>query len=123
MRILHGVLMLLMLVFMAVQYNDPDGLKWLAIYGLPAVLMLLAVVHPMFYRTMAGRCVRGIAVVALAAGVVWFWPNTADFWHQEVWWETEPAREGMGVMIAFIVALSAFLIRTAHGNNNQRRHA
>jgi len=40
--------------------------------------------------------------------VAWFWPQTPGFWHQEVWWVTEEAREGMGMMIAFIALLTVW---------------
>jgi len=111
MRILHGLLLLLMLLFMAVQYNDPDGPLWIAIYSVPALLMLVAVVRPAVYFHLAGRLVRWGALAVMAAGVVWFWPSSAGFWRQEVWWETESAREGMGMMIAFLVTAAVFLVR------------
>jgi len=111
MRIMHGILLLVMLAFMAVQYNDPDGPLWLAIYSAPALLMLIAVVRPEFYSTLVGRLGRWLIVAAMVAGVVYFFPTTAGFWRQEVWWETESAREGMGMMIAALIAASAFLAR------------
>jgi len=110
MRLLHGVLLLLMLLFMAVQFNDPDGMLWVGIYGVSAALMVIALTWPNFFAQAPGRLVRWLCVAGLAAGVVWFWPTSRGFWRQEVWWETETAREGMGIMIAFIVSLSSFLV-------------
>jgi len=40
MRILCFVLASLMILFAAVQINDPDGFKWMIIYGVPALLAL-----------------------------------------------------------------------------------
>ena len=46
MRILNGVLCLLMLAFVAVQYNDPDAAVWMVIYALPAAWAALAAWQP-----------------------------------------------------------------------------
>src|SRR5690606_6185866 len=42
MRYLNIVLGILMLAFVAVQYNDPDGPIWMAIYAVPAIWAFLA---------------------------------------------------------------------------------
>lgn len=115
MRIVHGLLLLVMLLFIAVQFNDPDGLLWAGIYGVPSLMMLVAIMRPQWFSMPTGRVLRWVAVAALAAGIVYFWPKTSGFWRQEVWWETETAREGMGIMIAFLVAASAFLASAATG--------
>ncbi len=112
MRILHSSLLLMMLLFMVVQYNDPDGPLWVGIYSLPALMMLVAIVQPGIFANRLGRVLLWVALVALAAGVVHFWPKTQGFWRQEVWWETESAREGMGMMIAFLVGASALLVKS-----------
>ena len=49
-----------------------------------------------------------VSVVMSAAGVVYFWPETPGFWRMEVWWETETAREGMGMTIAMLVLAIVF---------------
>jgi hypothetical protein len=41
------------------------------------------------------------------AAVVFYWPQVPGFWHKEVWWNEETAREGMGVMAALVVLLVA----------------
>ena len=111
MRILHGLLLLTMLLFTLLQLNDPDGLLWTAIYTIPTLTMLVAVLRPQWFRTTAGRFVRWVSVGSMAAAVAYFLPKTSGFWSSDVWWETEAVREGMGVIIAFLVAASAFLIR------------
>lgn len=40
-KIVFGIFSVLFFVFAAVQYNDPDGWKWMLAYGIPAVLFLL----------------------------------------------------------------------------------
>jgi len=111
MRLFFGILLLVMFLFMAVQYNDPDGPLWVLIYSVPALLMLVAMLRPGWFSRRAGRWIRAVMVLGLAAGVIWFWPSSEGFWRQEVWWETETAREGMGMMIAFLVGAAAFLVR------------
>jgi hypothetical protein len=41
-RIVSGVMALLFLFATAVQYNDPDPLRWMAIYGLAGFVSLQA---------------------------------------------------------------------------------
>jgi hypothetical protein len=108
MRIVTAVFCVLMLLFAAVQYNDPDALYWGAIYGVAAIWCGLAAFRPAVVSG-AGRMAL-VACLAIAAfGVFWYWPKTPGFWHQEVWWVTETAREGMGMMIAFAALLIAWL--------------
>lgn len=97
----------LMIVFAAVQYNDPDGLIWGLIYLVPAVWAGLAAFrleHVLGNRPFA---ILGISVVGALVLTAYYWPTTPGFWRQDVWWETETAREGMGMMIASIVILVA----------------
>ena len=105
MRTVYILLGLLMVAFAAVQYNDPDGPLWAAIYLVPAVWALLAAFKPLLVRAPAGRALLWVSAAAGLAGVVYYWPTMPGFWHQEVWWVEETAREGMGMMIAFAVLL------------------
>ena len=117
MRIFHGLLLIVMLLFIAMQFNDPDGLLWIGIYGIPALLMVVAIVRPKWISLRFWRALRWGAIAIMGAGVVYFWPDTAEFWRKEIWLDTETAstesvREGMGMMIAFLVTASAFLVST-----------
>lgn len=111
MRLLNVALLAIMLMFIAVQYNDPDGAMWMAVYAVPACWAAVAA----FYHTALGhKAVHTLLLVSMflcAAGVLTFWPQTPGWWQQEVWWEVESAREGMGLMIAFVVLLVAWLSR------------
>jgi len=40
-KVIAGVISLLLFLFAAVQFNDPDGWKWVIAYGLPAILFAL----------------------------------------------------------------------------------
>jgi hypothetical protein len=42
-RALNVVMLLVFLLCIAVQYNDPDSVTWMFFYGVPAVLTLMAI--------------------------------------------------------------------------------
>lgn len=99
MRIANGIFAALLLLFAAVQFNDPDFLFWGTLYAAGAVICGLAALRP---RVLAGLPLRlayfsGLAGVAV--GLVVFWPDTPQWWMEDVWWNTETAREGMGMMV------------------------
>jgi hypothetical protein len=115
MRIVNGVLCLLMLAFVAVQYNDPDAGLWMVIYGLPAAWAALAAWRPARLQARPATLGLGLCLLAALAGVAYWWPTDAGWWRQEVWWESETAREGMGLMavaiVLAVVALTGWLGR------------
>ncbi len=106
MRIINGVLAIVMLLFAAVQYNDPDGPFWAAIYGVGALWCGLAAFRARAYTASPVFLLYGLSLAGAVFGVYWFWPTTPNWWTQEVWWNTETAREGMGIMI-FTASLCA----------------
>jgi hypothetical protein len=112
MRIANGAFCVVLILFAAAQYNDPDYLLWGAIYGIAALFTGVAALRP---RAFASGPFTTSYVVALAAsfgGMVYYWPDTPGWWVQEVWWSTETAREGMGMMIvvaAMLVAIPVIL--------------
>lgn len=112
MRILNALLCIILVLFAAAQYNDPDALLWGMIYGISAFWCGLAALRPGLLRLGPLRVLWAVCVVAGLAGMVWYWPETPNWWVREVWWETETAREGMGMMIVFAALLVAGL-RTA----------
>ncbi len=103
MRIVYGILSLLMLLFMAVQYNDPDGLLWMGIYAIPAVWCALAAFWRQSLEKTVVRAALWCSLALSALGVVYFWPLVPSFWRKSVWIDVEIAREGMGMMIVSIV--------------------
>lgn len=114
MRYVHIVLGLLMVAFAAVQYNDPDALLWVVIYLIPAAWAFAAAFRPARVQSRSGE--RGLwATVAAGVGaMVYYWPTVPGFWHKDVWWVEETAREGMGMMVALavvVVVLAATLLR------------
>ena len=71
MRILTGAMAILFLFAAAVQYNDPDPLRWMAIYGLAALTCGLSLVGrlPRLAPVAVGLAALGWAAT-LAPGVV-----------------------------------------------------
>jgi predicted membrane channel-forming protein YqfA (hemolysin III family) len=109
MQIVSAVCCLLMILFAAVQYNDPDALYWILIYGVAALWCGLAAFRPVVFSSPLWRGLLVATIVLLFIGVVWHWPRTPSFWRQEVWWVTETAREGMGMMIALFAVIIAWI--------------
>lgn len=105
MKYTNLVICILMLLFIGVQYNDPDGPMWMAIYAVPAIWAGLAFFNTPLFRKLEARKLLLVSGLAAVAGMVYFWPTTSHWWASEVWWETETAREGMGMMIAAIALL------------------
>ncbi len=105
MRFVNIVLCLLMLLFIFVQFNDPDGLVWMLIYLVPATWAAIAAWRAGLLANGMARVGLWVSIAASAAGMLYFWPKTSGWWRSEVWWEVETAREGMGMMIVTIVLL------------------
>lgn len=110
MRIINGIFALLLLLFAAVQYNDPDGAFWIVVYGIGALWCGLAALRPAIYRISLPFMLFAATVVVALYGLFHFWPDTPDWWKQDVWWETETAREGMGMMILLVALILAGIV-------------
>lgn len=109
MRYVNIVLCILMVLFAAVQYNDPDAFLWIAVYLVPAIWAGLAAFRLDYLRRNAPMAALAVCMVAGLLGVVYYWPDTPGFWRKDVWWIVETAREGMGMMIVTVVMLVAFI--------------
>ena len=117
MRVVFGVLCFVMIVFAAVQYNDPDGPIWSLLYGVPAIWTGIAAVRP---ERLSGQTTRALLLISLATALILtaiLWPPVGGWWRNEVWSMemaagtdaarvAEQAREGMGIMIITAVLLA-----------------
>ena len=110
-------LLALMLLFAALQYNDPDGLAWAALYAVPVAALLAALLHPALLATPLGRAALGVALAGLGIGTALCWPEQAGFWRRDVWWQEETAREGMGMAVALAATAATlpFALRRGRG--------
>jgi len=118
MRYLLILLGLLMVAFAAVQYNDPDALAWIVIYLVPAAWAFAAAFRPAQVRSVTGERLLWATVAAGAGVMVFYWPTVPGFWHKDVWWAEETAREGMGVMIGFAVLLVVLVAAMARNRRS-----
>ena len=113
MRVLCGVLAAVLILFAAVQYDDPDGLFWGAGYGAGALWCGLAAFSP---RTLTWAPARAVLLVTLGFavwGLVAFWPDAERWWSIDVWWPEqsgETSREGMGMMVLAAAMAAAALV-------------
>lgn len=115
MRYVFSVLALLMILAVAVQYNDPDGPLWMLYYGVPAIWCGLAAFRPALFANGTVRGLLAASVVAAIGLTIWYWPPVSGFWHEQVWRMgmidppaaqiAEQSREGMGLMIATAVLI------------------
>jgi hypothetical protein len=99
MRYASGALGILLLLFAAAQYNDPDRLFWSVAYGVPAFWAVGIAIKPASLRGTTATVLFIACMIAAFIGVYYFWPQANEWWRQEVWWRDEAAREGMGLMI------------------------
>ena len=106
MRYVHGLSCLMMVLFAAVQYNDPDGPLWSLLYGIPAIWAGLAATRPRLLAHPFAATLLGLSLLAALVLTFLYWPPVDQWWRQAVWWESEPAREGMGLMIVTAVLLA-----------------
>ena len=108
-----------MLPFLCVQYNDPDGPMWILIYAVPTVWSGLAAfrLNNVLSSDYIASLSISVAIILVLTG--YYWPTTPNFWQEDVWWVTETAREGLGMMIAsFVLLVAAFTIYSASKKNS-----
>ncbi|MBS1178052.1 MAG: hypothetical protein H6R06_2464 [Proteobacteria bacterium] len=124
MHYLNILLGLAMLGFAAVQYNDPDALLWTAYYLVPAAWTWVAAFRPQWLSSTQANLALWASVAAWLGLVVVYWPPMPGFWRPEVFMveiEGQAAREGMGLMIAWLTLLVAlFSTRQAAGRSGNR---
>jgi hypothetical protein len=90
MRYVYIAVTLLFLSFCAVQYNDPDPLIWIVIYGYAAVLTGLAV-----FRIHTPLPIPGLIIYL--AGFFYLSPHVTAQWYHD-----EEGREALGLLISLL---------------------
>lgn len=102
MRHVNGFFCVLFVLFTVVQYNDPDAILWILIYGITAVWAGLAAFRPArFAHNPLLLAVFGVTLLAMAGGAIYDWPQSiAD------WWDNEFVREGLGLIIGTVALLT-----------------
>lgn len=113
MRLLNLLFALAMLGFAAVQFNDPDAALWVVYYLVPAGWSLTAAVDVRRLQRAWVRRWLWVSAAVWFALVLYYWPPMPDFWRWSVQMEHESAREGVGLMIAWLsVLIAAYSART-----------
>jgi Transmembrane family 220, helix len=112
MRYVNGFFCVVLVLFTIVQYNDPDAILWILIYGISAVWAGLAAFRPArFAHNQLLLTVFGVTLVAIAGGAIYDWPQSiAEWWQNEVVRggmspDYEVVREGLGLIIATVALL------------------
>jgi hypothetical protein len=104
-RIINALLALTFLMAVVVQYNDPDPLRWIAIYGAAFVVSVVV------WRR--GRVHPAVPLLVGAVALVWGLsimlggPGGANYLHMFDAWEmrslaVEQAREAIGLLIVAV---------------------
>jgi hypothetical protein len=109
MRLLNFTLAILFLVFAFVQVNDPDPVVWILVYGLMAVLCVLAIFEFYPKKLLVGLLVvlAGFSTIFLG-GVTEWWasPQKAELFDDLAKMEKpyiEETREFLGLVICEVV--------------------
>ena len=104
-RTLNAVMAVLFAIAVAVQYNDPDPARWVALYGSACILSAIAVVRGTTPRLAAGA----LAVVALGWSIIVIASvrDIATYAHMFDAWEMrsatiEEAREASGLLLTAV---------------------
>ncbi len=112
MRILDLTMSVLFAFAAAVQFNDPDPIRWIAIYGVACALSLLVFLN----RRVVPAVPLAVFVVAIAwaATIAFGGPAASEYGHMFDSWEmkspsVEEAREASGLLIvaAWMMVLRA----------------
>ena len=116
MKILNILLAIVFAAFAALQYNDPDPLQWIAVYGAVAVLSALA-----SFGRYPRWAIIGLAIV-IAGWMLWLSPAVIEWMKlgfPTITGAMEPdepyvelVRECLGLLIALLAVLH--LWRSSH---------
>jgi hypothetical protein len=94
MQYVNAYLCLLFVVCAIAQYNDPDALLWILIYGIPAVWAGAIAFRPSLLSNRPLGVAYLACLAAAIAGTIYMWPSLPDNWIR-----VEEEREGFGLMI------------------------
>ena len=101
MRIANGVISVLFLYFMVVQYNDPDPLFWIICYGVTVVFTLLAMAG--IYIWFTGAVALGYLLGAVYLVPGWGTDTVMLLLEPKMYRpEVELAREAFGLFICAV---------------------
>lgn len=119
MRFVHGFLGAILLLFAALQYDDPDGYYWGPVYAVAAAWSLLAAREPaLLIDWTLARFGAPLSIVFFLAGFAWLAPTLGANWIH-----VEEARESLGYLIcAGATALAVYDARRQTAVPGEARH-
>ena len=112
-RIFFGVWTLLFLLFAFWQWNDPDPLIWISIYGFAALMSAFAAAGRFYQPLLAFGVIFGFA------GFLYMYPGAVSEWiaqelqQQDLSMKTqhmEEARESFGLLLVSLIMGVAFYV-------------
>ena len=111
-RIVNTFMALVFLMAVLVQYNDPDPLQWMAIYGAAFAVSLVALLRKRVNP--AVPLLIGAVALAWSLSIIFGGPGGNNYLHMFDAWEmqsvnVEQAREATGLLIvaAWMIVLGA----------------
>lgn len=117
MKLVNGTLAAIMVLFAVAQYNDPDYYLWIPVYLVPAGWLAASVLRPAIFDGRGARLALWACLALSLVATVANWPQEAGFWRKDVWWQSELAREGMGLMIVTVCLALAALTASRRARN------
>ncbi len=107
MKIVNGILGILFLLFAGWQFNDPDPIVWMTIYGFTAFICIVSIWKPLNNKVIfAGMMILFIYALVLLPGVIDWWNSGEQDTILEGMDRTKPyleeTREFFGLMIAIV---------------------
>lgn len=123
-RIFFGIWSVLFLLFGYWQFNDPDPLLWISIYGYAAVMAAMAAMKRFFLPLLLLGVLLGIG------GFFWMYPGAIGDWVAQEWQQQdlsmktqhmEEAREAFGLLIVAVIMGVASLIGWRRSNKSSMK--
>ena len=105
MRYVNIVLCVLMILSAAFHFNDADPVFWMAIYLIVAAWTGLAAFRPDILRTDLALTGLSLCLLGSIGFMITLWPADDGWWRQEVWLESETAREGIALIVIFFALI------------------
>ena len=122
MRIVNFLLAVMFLAFASLQLNDPDPVAWILIYGLMAVVCVMAI-----FEMYSRKLMLGLAIVFIVYCIL-LWPGVSEWLQQDdkgilfdeimtmKYPYIEESREFLGLVISLLV-LTFYFFRSRRSMN------
>ncbi|MCB9316060.1 MAG: transmembrane 220 family protein [Lewinellaceae bacterium] len=108
MKILYWVIAVLFVAFALVQYNDPDPLIWMLVYGVVALIYVLAALEKPHRKVALGACIATLGWALTYVPAFWDWvqmgaPSIVETMKAEKPY-VELTREFLGLVLAAVAS-------------------